>query len=116
MTANGFQRFTVPVTLTVTAEAGPQPIKQRAATSAPWREPATPRPEPVRARVGRRPGLLAWLIAGGFLALAAGALVAVVAVICLTPPGGPPTAAPVARSPPPEDRRSRPQGRAEKAG
>ncbi len=118
VTANGFQRFTVPVTLTVTAEAGPQPIRQNAAPSAPWRELETPEPEPVRARAGGRPGLLAWLIAGGFLARQRrrGARHGGGRHL-LDPPrrhDGP--RARGANTGRPEDRRPRPQGRAEKAG
>ena len=86
MTANGHQRFNVPVTLTVTAEAA-RPIRRRAA-SFPRRE---------HALAPGRPGLLAWAFAAAFFVLATAAVAAVVVVVCLTPNAAPVAPKPAAR-------------------
>ena len=86
VTANGHQRFNVPVTLTVTAEAA-RPIRRRAA-SFPRRE---------HALAPGRPGLLAWAFAAAFFVLATAAVAAVVVVVCLTPNAAPVAPKPAAR-------------------
>ncbi len=109
VTANGHQRFNVPVTLTVTAEAAP-PIKRRPAPP-PRREraaPTPPSPDSGGGRRGGRPGLLAWAFAAAFFVLATAAVAVVLVVVWLTPNGDTAVPTPVAQMPTPQSPLSSP--------
>ena len=99
VTANGHQRFNVPVTLTVTVEAAP-PIRRRAAP--PSRREHAPPTLSSSDVGGGRPGLLAWALAAAFFVLATAAVAAVLVVVRLTPNGDSAASSPVAPKPPPK--------------
>ena len=98
VTANGNQRLSVGVMLTVVD--GGRVARRAAVAPQTRRDPeASDEYRPSRRR-SSHPGLLAWLFAGTFLLFAFAAVGIVLAVVALTPGGGPAPAPPVAQAPP----------------